>query len=364
MDQIHTIEPAYHPKGKMGFTIDWVPTLKCNYDCSYCVVGPNGHDNSTKHPSLDKCLTMLKQMYRYTDVMMQPKKIAFKDTILNISGGESLFHPEIEKILIATTQEYEQYADRWRLKRTITTNATATEKKWKTVCDNIEKVTFSYHSEGPEKMKTIFKKNIDHVLKIKKDYDIVLCVFPLKPFWQDCLNFLKYCEDNKLRVRPKLLDGRFGVYSKEQLAELAPYFKNSNENIQQVENKSPVYRQTRACCGGRQMCTNRDLKHYQTQIPRSTSGFEGWHCSANQFFLHGNNVYETYYTTKDCYNKLDGTIGPIATMDTMEQYIEQIKSTKQPMILKCAQKICQCGTCAPKSIHKQNLLDILKIYNH
>ena len=75
-------------------------------------------------------------------------------------------------------------------------------------------------------------------------------------------------------------------------------------------------------------------------------------------------MYETYYTTKDCYNKLDGTIGPIATLDTMEQYIEQIKNTKQPMTLKCAQKICQCGTCAPKSIHKQNLLDILKIYNH
>ena len=78
MDQIHTIEPAYHPKGKMGFTIDWVPTLKCNYDCSYCVVGPNGHDNSTKHPSLDKCLTMLKQMYKYTDVMMEPKKLRLR----------------------------------------------------------------------------------------------------------------------------------------------------------------------------------------------------------------------------------------------------------------------------------------------
>ena len=81
---IHTIEPAYHPKNKMGFLIDWLLTLKCNYDCSYCPIGPTGHDNSTQHPPMEKCVAMLKQMYQYTDVMMQYKKNQFKDAILNV----------------------------------------------------------------------------------------------------------------------------------------------------------------------------------------------------------------------------------------------------------------------------------------
>jgi hypothetical protein len=99
METIHTVEPAYHPKNKMGFLIDWLLTLKCNYDCAYCGIGPRGHDNSTQHPPIEKCVAMLKQMYQYTDVMMQNKKIQFKDAILNVYGGEALYHPNIEEII-------------------------------------------------------------------------------------------------------------------------------------------------------------------------------------------------------------------------------------------------------------------------
>ena len=69
-DKLQTIEPAYHPKSKMGFLIDWLITLKCNYDCSYCGIGIFGHDNSLPHPDYEKSLRMLKQLYAYTDVMM------------------------------------------------------------------------------------------------------------------------------------------------------------------------------------------------------------------------------------------------------------------------------------------------------
>jgi hypothetical protein len=33
------------------------------------------------------------------------------------------------------------------------------------------------------------------------------------------------------------------------------------------------------------------------------------------------------------------------------------------LTMRCVQKKCLCGTCAPKSIHKENLEEILKIYN-
>ena len=366
MTTIHTVEAAYHPKNKMGFLIDWLLTLKCNYDCSYCPVGPTGHDNSTQHPPIEKCITMLKQMYQYTDVMMQYKKNSFKDAILNVYGGEALYHPDIEKILIATTREYEKYSDRWRLRRRLTTNATSTESRWKTVCEHIEGITFSYHSQGPEKTKTLFKKNIDHAVKIKKEHDIIVCMFPHVQYWQDCLDFLKYCEENNLNARPKLLDGRLGVYNEKHLEQLIPYIKNFDAvDIKKINKDDRIDNQTRGCCGGRAMCTNRNIKEHTTLIPRDM-GFKGWHCSANQFFLHGNNVYGEYYTNKDCRVRLDQTLGPIATVDTMEEYIEQIKAQSQktglPM-LQCVQKKCLCGTCAPKSIYKENLTDIMKIYN-
>lgn len=364
METIHTVEPAYHPKNKMGFLIDWLLTLKCNYDCSYCGIGPRGHDNSTQHPPIENCIKMLEQMYQYADIMMQHKRSQFKDAILNVYGGEALYHPDIEKILTETTRAYEKYSNRWRLKRRITTNATATEKKWQAICEHLEGFTLSYHSQGAQKMKTLFKKNIDHVLKIKKEYDIIVCAFPHSRYWQDCLDFLEYCKQNKLNARPKLLDGPMGLYDQKHIAELAPYLKDDSLG-KDIKQEISIDNQSRACCGGRSLCTNGNIKDYQTMIPRKL-GFEGWHCSANWFFLHGDNVNGKYYTNKDCRVTLKQTQGEIANMDTMPAYIEQIKeqlSSNTLPIMRCVQKKCLCGTCAPKSMHIENLEAIMKIYN-
>ena len=366
MTTIHTVEAAYHPKDKMGFLIDWLLTLKCNYDCAYCSIGPHGHDNSTKHPPLENCITMLQQLYQYTDAMLEHKKPAFKDAILNVYGGEALYHPHIENILIETTRKYEKYSNRWRLRRRLTTNATATENLWHVICEHIEGITFSYHSQGSEKMKTLFKKNIEHAVKIKKEHDIIVCMYPHLSYWQDCLDFLQYCDSNGLNARPKLLDGPLGVYAERQLEQLIPYIKNFDQSdINKINKGSSVDAQSRGCCGGRSMCINRNIKEHTTMIPREV-GFKGWHCSANQFFIHGNNVYGTYYTNKDCQVRLDQTLGPIATVDTMEKYIEDIKKLNNTALptLRCVQQKCWCGTCAPKSIHKENLDDIMKIYNN
>ena len=363
MSSIHTIEAAYHPKNKMGFLIDWLLTLKCNYNCTYCTVGPLGHDNSIAHPPIEKCMTMLRHMYEYTDTVMQYKKNSFKDAILNVYGGEALYHPDIENILIGSTREYEKYADRWRLRRRLTTNATATAKKWHTVCEHIEGITFSYHAEGPDKLKTLFKNNIEYAVDQKIEYDIPVMMYPHVKYWQDCLDFMKYCKENKLNARPKLLDGPEGVYTQLQLEQLTPYVKNFDEaDIKKIDPTTKIQDQSRGCCGGRPMCMNRDVKNYVSMIPRDL-GFKGWHCSANQFFLSGNNISGNYHTNKDCRVRLDGTTGPIATMDTMDDYITQMKQQTELPTLVCGQDRCRCGTCAPKSVHKENLDSILKIYN-
>jgi organic radical activating enzyme len=366
-NKIHTVEPAYVPIKKLSFLIDWLITLKCNYECSYCAIGPTGHDNRRAHPAKEKCLKMLDQMYRYVDVMMQYKNTRFKDAILNIYGGESLYHPDIEEILIGSTKYFEKYSTKWTLKRRMTTNASAQLKTWKNICEHVEGFTLSYHSQSSKKMKDIFKNNIEYLLKIKKEHDIIVLMYPHKEYWEDCVEFLNFCQKNKLNFRPRLLDGKLGVYNQEQLNFLKTFYQNKKGEIDfndVIPNKE-ILNQGRACCGGRSLCLNRDLKTHETFVPRDL-GFEGWFCSANWYFLMANADTENFFTNKDCRVKLDGTTGPIATIDSMDEYIlrmeELLKENKLP-VMKCVQKTCMCGTCAPKSLKKENLYDIMKIYN-
>ena len=97
-------------------------------------------------------------------------------------------------------------------------------------------------------------------------------------------------------------------------------------------------------------------------VPREP-GFKGWHFSANQFFLHGNNVTGLYYTNHDCSVRLDRTRGPLADIQTMPAYIQDMKKQTVLPTLVCAQDKCQCGVCAPKSMDKERLMEIMKIYN-
>ena len=61
--------------------------------------------------------------------------------------------------------------------------------------------------------------------------------------------------------------------------------------------------------------------------------------------------------------KLDGTTGHIADINTMSDYIANMKKQQQLPTLVCAQKKCVCGTCAPKSVSSDTLGEIMKIYN-
>ncbi|MAJ86432.1 MAG: hypothetical protein CMK28_00130 [Porticoccaceae bacterium] len=357
----HTIEPAYHPRSKMTFLIDWLVTLKCNYDCAYCGIGPSGHDNSKPHPDYDKCVKMVSQMYAYCDLVLAKKKLVFKDAIMNIYGGESIHHPDIVKLIKKTSELYQPYKNNWRLKRRMTTNGTATEKKWEVLCQHVEGFTMSYHSTGPTKLKNMFKRNLKYLNSIGKEHDVIVCMYPSKDYWKDCVSFLHWAKKQGINARPKMLDGPLGVYKKEHLKDLEDFIDSKELAHWDVSVTAEV--QGRGCCGGRRMCFDRNIKQHQFIVPRGPNGFLGWHCSANQFFLHGNTSTGLYYTNKDCKVRLDGKTGPIANLHTMGDYIKSLAEKPQLPTLICAQKTCTCGTCAPKSIHKENLTEILKIYN-
>lgn len=358
---IHTIEPAYHPNQKMSVLVDWLVTLKCNYDCAYCPIDETGHDNRIPHPAVGPSLLMIDQMYEYVDVLMSHKKEASKSVIMQLRGGEVIYHPGVIELMKHTSEKYQQYKDRWRLKRRLTTNGTATEKSWRLICEHVEGITMSYHSTGPDKLKKKFKNNLLYLSEIKKEHDTIVCMYPDGDHWNDCIEFLRWAKENGINARPRLLDGPLGVYGKQHLTDLGEFI--DPVELIDWDNDKRADAQTRGCCGGRKMCFDRQLRKTNTLVPRGPDGFKGWHCSANQFFLHGNNITGKYFTNRDCHVKVDGTTGHIADINTMPDYIANMKKQQQLPTLVCAQTKCVCGTCAPKSVHPGTLKEIMKIYN-
>jgi len=366
MNSIHTVEPHPSPKHKMGFLLDWLLTLKCNYDCTYCGPGGNGwlpgHDNTQAHPDKDVCEKMLEQGLRYVDMYMEIKRPNMRSTSLNIYGGEAVYRKDIEYLLEKSSELYDGYKDSWSLNRMLTSNASCSLDKWKNVTDHVETITFSYHSEGPAKLQDNFITNLEYTHAQKKNYSAIVLMYPKQ--WERCMYMLDYMQRKGYNVRPKILDGIQGVYTKEQLKQVFDVMKEKDYSLlENIEGKE-VLTKFRACCGGRPLCTNRNFKEPKSVVPRDN--WLGWKCSANQFFLMMNSHDKNFYTNKDCHVRHDGTRGPLANIDTMDQYIEQTKEQlKQSSshFLTCVQKRCVCGTCAPKSLTNQGLTDVMKSYN-
>ena len=104
---VESLEPAIDPNNRISFLLDWELTMKCNLDCTYCSTDLyGGHNNSTRHPTLQKCLETLDFMFAYVDLYMSMKPQGIRYVILNVYGGESLHHPDIVDILSQIKNKY------------------------------------------------------------------------------------------------------------------------------------------------------------------------------------------------------------------------------------------------------------------
>ena len=355
---IQTIEPAYLPAQTMSILLDWKVTLKCNYDCSYCSTDW-GHNNKIPHPPVDDCLKMLEQMYRYVDVISKYKKEKSKTAIMNLLGGEVLYHPEMERILTQSSELYKPYQDRWHLNRRLTTNATSPPEKWKYVCDNIEGITVSYHSEGPDKLKQNVKNNLIYMRDNRIKYDMVVLMHNQPAYWQDCVAFIEWCKEEKIIFRPKILEGSY-FYNREQIEYLKTFYNIDlkEEKLQKLSGAG------RACCGGRALCFDRNIKEKHNYFPQEVN-FKGWYCSVSWFFLTANSMTQEFYSNRDCHNTIAGTLGPLATMDNMDEYINRVDAMLAQgefPVIQCQSNRCSCGLCAPKSRDKNTLREIMSTY--
>lgn len=375
MNDINSIGFALQPTNVPSFLIDWEINKLCNLDCSYCAtsIDFDGHNNNTEHPGVDECIRTIDFMYKYVDLYMSKKKHSQRKVVLNLYGGESLLHPNIVQIMQACRDKYtSEYSNRWFLTITCTTNAVIGFNQWRRITPLIDEFTLSYHSESLKKQKEQYFKNALYLTQQNKKFKCVIMMHNNPELFADSLQAVEFCNQNKIRYVVKPLDNEEEKwkYTPDQFGTLKTFWINSVTSTQKLEYKRKIdqlldnekvqsINQGRACCGGRKLSLNGDLKSSVSFVPRQ--GFRDWYCSVNWFFLSVQQVTGKVYTNKDCRTSTTGKIEPLGTLDKYEEILDQLKKqldSAEPPIIQCVKDICMCGFCAPKA---ENLEDYKKL---
>jgi pyruvate-formate lyase-activating enzyme len=358
MSDIKSIAFALDTANTPSFLLDWEVTKLCNLDCSYCPVGiEGGHDNSSRHPPLDRCLDTIDFMYEYVDLYMQHKKPSQRKVILNVYGGESLFHPDIVAILEACRSKYQKYSSSWYLTVTCTTNGVIGQNLLERILPLVDEFTVTFHAEALEKQR---QQALTNMTIIKEHGVRVKCIVLMHNnhvMWDRCLAAIEFCKTHQIKYMSKPLDnsGPQWSYSEQQWAKLRP-----NEQPMTFVKSLVAIEQGRQCCGGRLLSTNGNLKSRETFIARQ--GFRGWSCSVNWFFLFVRQLDGAVYTNKDCETSTTGLVEPLGNLsntDAIVQTLKQQLNGSMP-IIKCVKPICMCGFCAPKAESELEFLELIK----
>jgi len=348
---VNSIAFALDPVNVPSFLVDWELTKLCNLDCTYCPTGmEGGHDNTTAHPSLDDCLRTIDFMYQYIDLYMTHKKPSQRKAIINVYGGESLFHPDIVEILTACRQKHTGYD--WYLTITCTTNAIVGQRQWARIVPLVDEFTMSYHAENLPKQKTQFKNNLKYLQEQNKRFTCMIMMHP--QLWDECTDIVDFCSANGMRYVKKPLDNNNDkwAYTPEQFGELTGKPVTFTKKIISIQ-------EGRQCCGGRRLSINGDLRSNTGFVAQQ--GFEGWSCSVNWFFLFIRQANGLVYTNKDCQMSTSGAQEPLGELSHSEQILARLESQLQNgmPIIKCQKPICRCGFCAPKAQNEKDFLDII-----
>jgi hypothetical protein len=216
----------------------------------------------------------------------------------------------------------------------------------------------SYHTESTYKQKQQFK---DNLLTIKQSNNRQKCVVLMHQepeLFQDATGMIEWLAQNNIKILPKQLDCDAGVdgkriYDQAQVIWFDKFYqtKTFGKNTDLLKGKVELNLTDvgRACCGGRQICTNENYKQRQFYVENK---FPDWHCSVNHFFLYVKQVNGEVYINKDCKMNFDGSVGPIGTLSNTQQILSTLRTqlnTNTMPVIQCKKYNCFCGLCAPKA---------------
>ena len=339
------------------FHMDWEVNMKCNLDCSYC----GSHDNSINHPSFESCLKTVDFLLKYADLYMQYKPQGQRVALLNLFGGEAIYHPNFIEILEEARKKHEQYKDSWQLRIHCITNAVTTEKNWEEILKHIDSFTVSYHTESTAKQQNQTKNNLLALRDSNKWYQCSVMMHP--DHFENNLDMIEFCKSNNINYIPRQLDQTKGNnkfnYKQEQVVWFDTLYKRKStlqlksEKLEEAkisEEKTNMSKIGRACCGGEVFAVDENFDEKVFFVPDNR--FENWSCSVNWFFVFIKQVENNIYLNKDCRMTFDGKVGPIGTIDDSDKILKDLennlKNNELPVII-CKKEMCRCGMCAPKA---------------
>lgn len=141
------------------FSITWVITNKCNYDCMYCPAALHAGDAIY---SLSKMQSYWLDIFNKT----RDKNLKYK---ISFTGGEVTTNKDFAPFLLWLRTHYNNYIHMIL----ITTNGSASVSYYKKLYNNVDNISFSFHGEHAneqlffDKMiklkQTINSKNFIHV---------------------------------------------------------------------------------------------------------------------------------------------------------------------------------------------------------
>lgn len=364
MPDLQILEPKIDPNNRITFLLDWEITQKCNMDCTYCPTGLyGGHDNTTKHPSYADCIKSVDFMFEYVDIYMAHRPKGLKYVVLNVYGGESLHHPRIVDILKYARDRHTGYQDRWHLTITTTTNAIVNDKKMSSIIPLIDEFTCSFHSEASPKQVEQFKSNLLTIKSSGKRMKCVIVMHNNGPLFDKSKDMVAWCSAHDIRYFPRVLDntsedGRWR-YNKDQIIWFDGFYKQKKV----LSQDSEAANQVRACCGGRQVCQD---KQYRESTSFVSNRFPDWHCSVNHFFLFIKQINGEIFVNKDCKMGFNGSVSPIGNLNDTRPLIDFTRhnlSQNTMPVIKCKKTRCLCGLCAPKAKNLDDYVSIMEKYH-
>jgi len=342
------------------FQVAWESTLKCNLDCSYC---GDGHDNSQKHPELSESLSTVDFIIEYLDLYMRIKPDNQKKANINIQGGESIFHPNINEILQYLNNQKKH--KNFFLSVSLITNAITGINRWKKIVELVDSFTISYHSESLKKQQEIFRKNVLYLKEKNKGFHVAVIMHP--KHWNNCLEIIEWCKKNQIKHITRQIDHHWSDFRFNYTAQQAEYLTGSkppdlmSKVVHFFKNGIDLSSQGRACCGNNTLCSE---KNNQISYVRDNK-FKGWHCSVDRFFLYIRQTTGEIFTNKDCEMNIDGEIGPIGFLSESNEILDNLRNrianNTLPTII-CRKNTCWCGLCAPKAKYKDDYDNIIKKY--
>ncbi len=313
-------------------------------------------------------------MYEYADLYMSMKPKWTRAVVLNLYGGESLFHPDVVKILEEVKKRHLAYRDKWPLTVTCTTNGVVGKNRMTKIVGLVDDFIVSFHAESLKKQKDLIKENLLLIKQQGKKLKCVILMHGNQKHWSDLLDHIEFCKNNDIDYLPKQIDGPINSqYNTQQITWFKGLWADRNQkkslpkqellleskkNI--VADGADLNKVGRACCGGRLLCSDSDLKHPVFFMPDNI--FTGWSCSVNWFFLYIKQHTKEIFTNKDCRMNFDGTVSALGSLDDTQTIIDSVKNMiekKSMPVIVCAKDHCWCGLCAPKSEKKEDLLRIM-----